>query len=333
LNILPLAVGLSALAAFVAGSLAYVYAWRGRTRYAGFNEYVRKGWPIFSPLNCMLYLCTRARAGHSVMDLADFPELDPIREHWTTIRDEAVAVYEQAYFDAPRDQANASHYDLGFRTFYKHGWSKFYLTWYGYTHASAQRLMPRTVALLESIPSVNGSMLTILPPGGRLTRHADPLACSLRYHLGLQTPNDDACFINVDGQTCSWRDGEALLFDETFLHYAENETDRPRLILMCDVERPMSFAGRLVNCFYKALASLTVVPNTDEDRRGLVNALFAGLAPFNARMGRLKATDRRLYKILKWTINCTLLLLLVGIVAGALYLLGLLVGGLASLGR
>ena len=62
--------------------------------------------------------------------------------------------------------------------------------------------------------------------GGDLGRHRDPFAGSLRYHLGLVTPNSDACRIWVDGQEYSWRDGEAVMFDETFIHWAENRTRR-----------------------------------------------------------------------------------------------------------
>jgi beta-hydroxylase len=72
-------------------------------------------------------------------------------------------------------------------------------------------------------------------------RHRDPYAGSLRYHLGLVTPNDDGCWIDVDGQRYSWRDGEDVVFDETYIHQAKNETNVDRIILFCDVERPMRF--------------------------------------------------------------------------------------------
>ena len=80
---------------------------------------------------------------------------------------------------------------------------------------------------------------TALPPGGVLTLHRAPYAGSLRYHLGLVTPNDDNCAIIVDGQRYSWRDGEEVVFDETYLHWAENKTDKDRIILFCDIERPI----------------------------------------------------------------------------------------------
>ncbi len=70
-------------------------------------------------------------------------------------------------------------------------------------------------------------MFTLLPAGAHLNPHRDPFAGSLRYHLGLVTPNADSCHIVVDGESYSWRDGEDVLFDETFVHSAQ--TTRPRI--------------------------------------------------------------------------------------------------------
>ncbi len=39
-------------------------------------------------------------------------------------------------------------------------------------------------------------------------------------------------------QRYSWRDGESVVFDETYIHYAENKTDQNRIIFFADVERP-----------------------------------------------------------------------------------------------
>ncbi len=131
--------------------------------------------------------------------------------------------------------------DWGFYSFFKSGWKRFYLKWYDDFLPSARTLCPKTVELLNSIPSVHGAMFAMLPPGGKLGAHRDPFAGSLRYHLGLVTPNSDKCRILVDGVECVWRDGEAFMFDETFIHSAENKTDVNRIILFCDVERPMKY--------------------------------------------------------------------------------------------
>jgi beta-hydroxylase len=224
-------------------------------------------------------------------------------------------------FDKTNKPDSDAYYDIGFRTFYKYGWSKFYLTWYGYTHESAKKFCPKTVEILQKIPSVNGAMFSLLPPGSQLTRHLDPVACSLRYHLGLATPNSDNCFINVDGTSYSWRDGDAFLFDETYLHFARNDSDKHRLILMCDVERPLHIIGRVVNFLYKGLARMTVVPNTEEDKRGFANTVFSSLSPLLKKTKELKQTNRGLYLLIKYSVNTLLILLVLALVAGALDLL------------
>ncbi|MDP3137952.1 MAG: hypothetical protein Q8N17_16660, partial [Burkholderiaceae bacterium] len=59
------------VAAVSAGSVAYVYRWRGTARYASFAQYMRKSWPVFAPLNCLMYMSTRAWARKPVLD-ADY---------------------------------------------------------------------------------------------------------------------------------------------------------------------------------------------------------------------------------------------------------------------
>ncbi|CAG9256120.1 hypothetical protein PUN4_260054 [Paraburkholderia unamae] len=81
-------------------------------------------------------------------------------------------------------------------------------------------------------------MFAMLPADGSLNPHRDPFAGSLRYHLGLSTPNDDRCAIIVDDIPDSWRDGEDVVFDETCLHHAQNKTRQDRLILFERNRRP-----------------------------------------------------------------------------------------------
>jgi beta-hydroxylase len=309
------------IVAFVIGSMTYAYKYRGHERFDSLREYLRKGWPLFTPLNCLLYMFTEPRARGALMNPDDFRELDEIKRNWRIIREEALNLHDQRLFEATSKPGSDAYYDIGFRTFFKYGWSKFYLRWYGYTHHSAKKLCPRTVEILEKIPAVNGAMLSLLPVGSQLTRHLDPLAVSLRYHLGLSTPNDDRCFINVDGHTYSWRDGEVLMFDETYLHFARNDTGQDRLILMCDIERPMNVLGRIVNFVYRGLARWSVVPNLEGDKRGLANAVFTRLAPVLRWSKSLKQTNRRMYLTVKYAVNSVLIVTVFVVIAGFLSLL------------
>ena len=117
------------LVALLLASVVYVYRFRGQARYASLVEYFRKGWPLFAPLNCLLYLTTRRHAARPVLDPQDFPELSFLCEHWQTLREEALELVRQQYFDATKRPGTAGYYDVGFRTFFKYGWSRFYLHW------------------------------------------------------------------------------------------------------------------------------------------------------------------------------------------------------------
>lgn len=294
---------------YIALSVLYVYRWRGDVRYPSFMQFLRKSWPVFAPLNCLLYLATDKSARAPVLG-ADYLEgISVLRERWAHIRDEAFALHRSGALEATTTVGSAGYHDIGFRTFYQRGWKKFYLKWYGEPHHSAQRLCPETIRALQSVPGIRAAMFSVLPPGAELRLHSDPMACSLRYHLGLETPNRDECFINVDGHEVSWRNGADFVFDETYPHFAANNTSEPRLILMCDVERPMNWAGRAFNRVYSRLATAMTVPNTPEDRRGFVSGLYAKLVPLREAGLRLKRKNRRAYVTLKIMLNTSLVLL------------------------
>lgn len=98
-------------------------------------------------------------------------------------------------------------------------------------------------SLMKCIDSSNGQLFTaffsILEPGKQIEPHNGPFKGVLRYHLGIDIPNGD-CFISVNDQRYNWKNGEGVLFDETHLHYAQNNTNKRRIILFIDVIRPLN---------------------------------------------------------------------------------------------
>ena len=89
------------------------------------------------------------------------------------------------------------------------------------------------------------------------------------------TPNDDACYIEVDGERHSWRDGQGVIFDETYLHEAHNRTDKNRIILFCDIERPLRsrIATAINRWFSRHVMSAASSPNDANDKVGAINRL------------------------------------------------------------
>ena len=145
-------------------------------------------------------------------------------------------------------------------------------------------------------------MFAELPPGGKLNPHRDPFAGSLRYHLGLATPNDDRCFIDVDGIRHSWRDGEGVMFDETYIHWAINGSESDRIILFCDVERPMRFRwAQAINRFLgKTMMTAAASPNETGDQVGMVSKLFRVSFYAGKYRRAFKAWNKNVYKATKF---------------------------------
>lgn len=302
-----------------------VVHFRGRVRHSFWGQvFDHSG--LLAPVNVFLYAFSRT-PNRPFPPREQFPSLDRLREHADVIREEGLALMAHARLRAP-DQGD----DAGFNSFAKAGWKRFYLKWYGDAHPSALRLCPRTTALLRELPEVTGAMFATLPPGAVLKPHRDPYAGSLRYHLGLVTPNDDACFIRVDDQAYSWRDGQDVLFDETFIHTAENRTDVERLILFCDVERPMRtrFAAAFNRWFGRHLVAAASSPNEPGDRVGLINRLFFLSAVAGRYRRRFKAWNRGAYRATKAALVVLLVLALMPHPARTLHRVGIAV---ASLGH
>ena len=264
---------------------------RGRVRLR-FGRQLLDHSGLFAPYNVLMYAFSAAR-GKPFVERSQFGALDPLRDRWQAIREEALHLFDEGYI-----RAAEKHNDASFASFFKEGWKRFYLKWYGEPLPSAHTLCPNTVALLETIPSVRAAMFALLPPGAKLNPHRDPFAGSLRYHLGLITPNSDACRIFVDGEQYAWRDGEDVVFDETLVHWAENRTDQTRVILFCDIERPlrtplMRGINRLVS---RVLGRATRAQNVATEELGAVNRLYAVAHRIGESKKRFKRANPRLYR-------------------------------------
>lgn len=267
---------------------------RGRVRHS-FARAISDHATLLAPFNLLFYVFS-AVGRRNYLKVEDLPALAKLRANWPTLLAEAEQVFAEV-LPAPVDPK----YDLAFHSFMKKGWNRFYLCWYGKPLPSALRHAPKSVALLKDIPEIRGAMFALLPPGGKLGKHRDPYAGALRYHLGLKTPNDDRCWIKVDGEPYSWRDGQDVLFDETFIHEAANQTEQRRIILFADVRRPLrpKFLEKVAYGAEKLLLTQTASINTDEDRIGGLNTIFPAFWYFRRFMKRFKQKHRTAYHIWK----------------------------------
>ncbi|KQV88685.1 aspartyl beta-hydroxylase [Massilia sp. Root351] len=251
---------------------------------------------FMAPINLFMHVFSKVPS-KPYLALDQFKELEPLQQNWQIIRAEA-----ENLLALKKIKAAEQNNDAGFNSFFKNGWKRFYLKWYDASHPSAEQLCPQTYALLKGIPSVKAAMFAELPPGGKLNPHRDPFAGSLRYHLGLATPNDDRCFIDVDGERHSWRDGQGVMFDETYIHWAINGSESDRIILFCDVERPMRYRwAQAVNRWLgRTMMTAAASPNEQGDQTGLVSKLFKVSYVAGQYRRRYKAWNKTAYKATKF---------------------------------
>jgi len=114
---------------FVAAAL-FVH-FRGRDRHTLVKQLSDHS-TVMAPLNSLMYLFS-AVPSTPILDPRTLPELKVLRDNWQTIRDEALGL-----MDAGHIRAATGHNDLGFNSFFKNGWKRFYVKWYGEPLPSAQ---------------------------------------------------------------------------------------------------------------------------------------------------------------------------------------------------
>src|SRR5471030_2961971 len=133
-------------------------------------------------------------------------------------------------------------------------------------------LAPKTTALLRAIPGVYTAFFSVLEPHQHIKAHWGYWKGFVRYHLGVIIPGNNAnkkCWIRVNpeaqarggdraaieqGETYHWHNGEAVLFDDTFLHDAANDADQVRVVLFLDVARKMPWWLSLLNRLFLWIA-------------------------------------------------------------------------------
>ena len=251
--------------------------------------------------NIPAYLLSKAPI-QPFTDRKYFPELQLLEDEWAVIRDEAQKLYDEGLIGVGDDLPGSS--------FYKNGrWKSFYLKSFENEIPSAYELAPKTMALIDQIPSMNMALFAALMPGKELKKHHDPFAFTFRYSLGLITPNSDQSGLTVDGNDYHWKDGESIIFDETYMHSAYNHSDKVRIVLMTDVARPLHWKV-IEKCYYhfgRPFNRLFAVDNVDTSYSGIGNKMGKGVLPYNAMMKMLKRKNKQLYVTTKLALTISLL--------------------------
>lgn len=122
-------------------------------------------------------------------------------------------------------------------------WDAFFFYRNGRRYDDNHARCPQTSALLDAIElcEVDGQApeicFSVLQPGTRIMPHHGVTNTRLVYHLPLVVPGDCALHVFGGGEH-HWREGAPMMFDDTFLHEAWNQSAQPRTILLMDCWNP-----------------------------------------------------------------------------------------------
>lgn len=168
-----------------------------------------------------------------------FPHAPRFTDRWTEIRREAMTVAGMLnevprFHDLMPQQTDISAHD-------GRDWRMFIMKAYGVPVTKNLARCPTVAALLAETPEAVSAVFSFLAPGKHIPRHRGPFRGILRFHLMLSMPSDEnavpACELNIDGMPYRLKDGDSLLWDDTYPHEVWNRSEQVRIALLLDVWR------------------------------------------------------------------------------------------------
>jgi hypothetical protein len=173
---------------------------------------------------------------------SEFPWLAEIEQAVPEIQAELRAVLADGQEFAPYVEANSDRPRAANPLINDPKWGAYYFWRNGEIVAENAARCPATMQALQHapMPLIDQrspiALWSLLKPGTHIQPHHGLLNTRLICHIPLIVPQD--CAIRVGNETRSWREGEALIFDDSFEHEAWNKSDETRVILLFEIWRP-----------------------------------------------------------------------------------------------
>jgi beta-hydroxylase len=228
----------------------------GITRARRLLDYGKKPAQILDALNSVLLEAENEGAFRRVDDFwtdyhEDYPGLRELEQHHYEVKVECLALLAQRSA-LPDVESLAGAYTAGGIHAIK--WKAFVLK-AGPRLEENCRLAPKTAELLRAIPTLHTAFFSVLEPHQRIPPHWGYWKGFLRYHLPVVIPGSHACWMRINpessygksndlsliehGKKYHWAEGRGVIFDDTFLHDAANESDEVRVVLWLDLRRKL----------------------------------------------------------------------------------------------
>jgi beta-hydroxylase len=162
-----------------------------------------------------------------------FPELKPLVNHWKIIQDELYHLLKTS-----TDNNWLNTFPEYVENKENRSWKVFSFLFFQMKSKKHAALCPKTAELVYSIPSILSCDFSLLPRNTKIKPHEGYTRMVLRCHLPLIVPEGNKCGLRVGDKIHLWREGELVIFDDSFEHEAWNDSNDDRVVLMFDIPNP-----------------------------------------------------------------------------------------------
>jgi aspartyl/asparaginyl beta-hydroxylase (cupin superfamily) len=167
-------------------------------------------------------------------DPKEFPHLDVLTNNFITIKEELLNLLESNIEEQWLE--TFPHYVNSDKA---KAWKVFSFIFFGMKIPYKAKHCPKTAELIYTIPDMISCDYSFLKPNSHIQPHKGYTKMVLRGHLPLVVPEGHNCAIRVGNETREWKEGELMIFDDSFEHEAWNRSDKDRVILMFDIPNPL----------------------------------------------------------------------------------------------
>ena len=166
-------------------------------------------------------------------DKNDFPFLFKLEENFQVIREELITLLE----NKQENQWLQTFPDY-VKSDQKKAWKVFTFLFFQMKSPKHAQRCPKSAELIYSISEIISCDFSFMEPNTHILPHKGYTKMVLRCHLPLIVPAGEKCAIRVGEETHVWKEGELVVFDDSFEHEAWNKSEEKRVVLMFDIPNP-----------------------------------------------------------------------------------------------
>ncbi|HKS93946.1 MAG TPA: aspartyl/asparaginyl beta-hydroxylase domain-containing protein [Gammaproteobacteria bacterium] len=200
--------------------------------------------PAGNPLQRCTFMTFPGVPSQAWFERAQFPWFAEIEKHTAEIRGELLEVLRgdegfRPFIELRRHLPGAKYWEA---LNYSPNWNAFFFYRDGRRFDANCARCPVTAGLLDTLPLSRvaehspETLFSVLKPGAHIPPHTGVINIRLVAHLALIIPPD--CGIRVGTEIRGWKEGECIVFDDTFEHEAWNKSAHTRVVLIFDIWNP-----------------------------------------------------------------------------------------------